>query len=44
MAQAEPIASVDIAGYTGGSIAAKAGQFVKLTDLEGDFYEPEESS
>ncbi len=35
MTDREPLTSVDIAGYSGGSIAATAGQFVRLVDLEG---------
>ena len=35
MSDHEPLNSVDVAGYSGGSVAAKAGQFVKLIDLEG---------
>ncbi len=35
MTTLQPSSSVEIAGYTGGSIAAKAGQFVRVVDLEG---------
>ena len=35
MSAQQPSSSADIAGYTGGSVIARAGQFVRVVDVEG---------